>query len=42
MRGKKIRQAVDKSKSRINEQFYRGLDSQLADLAVNIVPMLPK
>ncbi len=30
-------QAVDKSKSRINEQFYRGLDSQLANLAVNVV-----
>jgi Peptidase S46 len=29
--------AVDKSKTRIKEQFYRGLDSQLGTLAVNIV-----
>ncbi len=30
-------QAVDKSKSRINQQFYRGLDSQLANLAISLV-----
>ena len=29
--------AVDKSKSRINEQFYRGFDSQLANLAISLV-----
>jgi hypothetical protein len=29
--------AVDKGKTRIKEQFYRGLDSQLGTLAVNIV-----
>lgn len=30
-------QAVEKEKSRIREQFYRGFDSQLANLAVNVV-----
>jgi hypothetical protein len=29
--------AVEKGKSRIKEQFYRGFDSQLAGLAVNVV-----
>jgi hypothetical protein len=29
--------AVEKSKSRIKEQFYRGTDSQLAGLAINLV-----
>ena len=29
--------AIDKAESRIKEQFYRGVDSQLAQLAINIV-----
>jgi len=29
--------AVEKAKTRINEQFYRGFDSQLATLAINVV-----
>ncbi len=29
--------AVEKAKTRLNEQFYRGFDSQLATLAINVV-----
>jgi Peptidase S46 len=33
----KVARAVDKSRSRLKEQFYRGLDSQLGTLAINLV-----